>query len=198
MKEEKYYLVTNRSAGLVGYALPEMGIKNREFQPGETKKISAEELTNLSYRPGGTVLMRDYLIIQDPEVREELIGQVEPEYNMSPEDVKNLILNGSMDEWLDCLDFAPQGVIDLVQALSLELPLTDTMKMDAFKKKKGIDLARGIRAKQEEAAELAAAANAENQVPAQRRVKPKTEEASTTPGRRTTGSKYKVINRNNE
>lgn len=157
MKEEKYYLVTNRSAGLVGYALPEMGIKNREFQPGETKKISAEELTNLSYRPGGTALMRDYLIIQDLDARQELIGHVEPEYNMSPEDVKNLILYGSLDEWLDCLDFAPQGVIDLVQALSLELPLTDTTKMDAFKKKKGIDLARGIRAKQEEAAERAAA-----------------------------------------
>lgn len=69
MKEEKYYLVTNRSAGLVCYTLPEMGIKNREFQPGETKKISAEELNNLSYKPGGVVLMRDYLIIQDPEVR---------------------------------------------------------------------------------------------------------------------------------
>jgi len=28
---EKMYLVTNRSAGLVCYAIPEMGIKNREF-----------------------------------------------------------------------------------------------------------------------------------------------------------------------
>ena len=63
--DNKFYLVTNRSAGLVCYAIPEMGIKNREYQPGETKKISAEELVNLSYLPGGNVLMRDYLQIQD-------------------------------------------------------------------------------------------------------------------------------------
>ena len=192
--KNKVYLVTNRSAGLVGYALPEMGIKNREFQPGETKKISAEELMNLSYRPGGTVLMRDYLIIQDPEAREELVGKVEPEYNMTPEDVKNLILRGSMDEWLDCLDFAPQGVIDLVQTLSIELPLTDTQKMATFKEKKGIDLARAIRAKEEEAAELAAAGQSTQSTTPQRRVQPAVEEKQET-GRRTSGSKYKVVNK---
>lgn len=157
MDEKKIYLVTNRSAGLVGYSLPEMGIKNREFQPGETKKISAEELINLGYKPGGVVLLRDYLQIKDEEVRDSLIGRVEPEYNMSIEDVKKLIQVGSMDEWLDCLDFAPEGVIDIIKTLSVELPLTDTNKMVAFKEKKGFDLARAIKAKQEDDAEAAAA-----------------------------------------
>jgi len=190
----KTYLVTNRSAGLVGYAIPEMGIKSREFQPGETKKISAEELVNLSYIPGGSALMKDYLQIADEEVREELIGKTEPEYNMSIEDVKKLVLNGSMDEWLDCLDFAPEGIIDLIKSLSVELPLTDTLKMDAFKKKKGFDIARAIRAKEEEAAELAAAGS-QGQLspePTQRRTQPKATDGSP---RRTTGSKYKVVSK---
>lgn len=192
--KNKTYLVTNRSAGIVGYAIPEMGIKNREFQPNETKKISAEELRNLTYIPGGTALMRDYLQIRDPEAREELVGRVEPEYNMSIDDVKKLIQFGSMDEWLDCLDFAPEGVIDIIQTLSVELPLTDTNKMEAFKKKKGIDLARAIRAKQEEDAENLAASSGQLEPAAQRRVQPKAEEPAT-PARRTTGSKYKVVNK---
>jgi hypothetical protein len=192
--KNKTYLVTNRSAGIVGYAIPEMGIKNREFQPNETKKISAEELRNLTYIPGGTALMRDYLQIRDPEAREELVGKVEPEYNMSIDDVKKLIQFGSMDEWLDCLDFASEGVIDIIKTLSVELPLTDTNKMEAFKKKKGIDLARAIRAKQEEDAENLAASSGQLEPAAQRRVQPKAEEPAT-PARRTTGSKYKVVNK---
>lgn len=192
--KNKTYLVTNRSAGIVGYAIPEMGIKNREFQPNETKKISAEELRNLTYIPGGPALMRGYLQIRDPEAREELVGRVEPEYNMSIDDVKKLIQFGSMDEWLDCLDFAPEGVIDIIKTLSVELPLTDTNKMEAFKKKKGIDLARAIRAKQEEDAENLAASSGQLEPAAQRRVQPKAEEPAT-PARRTTGSKYKVVSK---
>ena len=192
--ENKFYLVTNRSAGLVGYSIPEMGIKSREFQPGETKKITAEELINLSYMPGGNVLMKDYLQIQDVQLREDLIGQTEPEYNMGIEDVKKLILTGSMDEWLDCLDFAPSGVIDIIKTLSVELPLTDTNKMQAFKDKKGFDLARAIRAKQEEDAEAAAAGQMADNKPAQRRVQTQKEE-TVSPARRTSGSKYKVVNK---
>lgn len=195
MKAEKYYLVTNRSAGPVGYALPEMGIKNRKFQPGETKKISGTELANLSYLPGGTVLMKDYLQIQDVEARTELIGRVEPEYNMSIEDVKKLIQFGSMDEWLDCLDFAPDGVIDIIKALSVELPLTDTNKMQAFKEKKNFDLARAIKAKQEEKMEeLAASGQGQIEAAPQRRTKVAAEEP-VNPARRTSGSKYKVTKR---
>ena len=194
---EKMYLVTNRSAGLVCYAIPEMGIKNREFQPGETKRVSKEELTNLSYMPGGLELIRGYLQVQDAEVRNDLIGRVEPEYNMTAADIKELILHGSMDEWLDCLDFAPDGVIDLMKTLSIELPLTDTQKMEAFMEKKGINIARAIQAKREEEAEAAAEkkAAADARATVERRVKQeetkKVEEAPSE--RRTSGSKYTVV-----
>ena len=186
----QFYLVTNRSAGLVCYAIPEMGIKNRTFQPGETKKISGEELTNLTYLPGGVKLLRNYLQVQNEVIRNDLIGHVEPEYNMSAADVKELILHGTMDEWLDCLDFAPDGVIDLIKTLSIELPLTDTQKMEAFKEKKGINIARAIEAKKEEEAEAAATEAAQ---PAERRVKKVEPAVAPTPERRTTGSKYNII-----
>lgn len=189
----KVFLVTNRSASRVGYAVPELGVKNRDFAPGETKKISKEELEGLSYQPGGVALIRDYLLVQDPEVRADLVGEVEPEYNMTPAQVRDLILTGTHDEWLDCLDFAPEGVIDLIKTLSVELPLTDTVKMQSFKEKKGLDLARMIQAKKEEEAEVAAQ-QAQQEQKVQRRVQPnKTEAPQPTSQRRTSGSKYKVV-----
>ena len=185
------FLVTNRSAGLVCYAVPDLGIKNREFQPGETKKISKQELTQLSYLPGGLRLIREYLQVQDIQAREEVVGKVEPEYNMTSADVRELILHGSLDEWLDCLDFAPEGVIDLIRQLSIEIPLTDTQKMEAFQQKKGINLARAIQAKKEEAAEMAAAAAQETPQRRVKREEARPEEPQT--ARRTSGSKYNVV-----
>ena len=188
---EKFYLVTNRSAGTLSYSVPDLGIKNRFFQIGETKRITLKELEGLSYIPGGREVMRNYLQIQDVKMREQLIGKTEPEYNMTAEDIKNLILTGSQDEWLDCLDFAPEGVIDLIRQLSVELPLTDTNKMESFKEKTGINIARAIQAKKEEEAEVAAAAKKEEQEKPQRRVNiTPVEKTETTPARRTSGSKY--------
>lgn len=187
------FLVKNRSASRVHYSVPELGIKSRDFAPGEVKKIKREELEGLSYIPGGLNLIRNYLLITNPEAREEFVGKVEPEYNMTEKEVRELIISGSQDEWLDCLDFAPEGVIDLIKTLAIEIPLTDTVKMEQFKKKKGVDLARQIRAKQEEEAEIAAA-QAQQDARPQRRVQPvQTASESSNPQRRTSGSKYKVV-----
>ena len=187
-KEDKIFRVTNRSASRVFYAVPELGIKSRKYEPGETKRVSYAELEGLSFIPGGMELMRDYLLIQDEEAREELVGTVEPEYNMTEQQVRDLILTGSMDEWLDALDFAPEGVIDLVKNLSVQLPLTDTNKMRVFQEKKGINLERMIRARQEELAE----AEQSNQAAAEKKAAEKAV-AAVPAGRRTSGSKYKVV-----
>lgn len=187
------YLVKNRSASRVHYSVPELGIKSRDFMPGEVKKIRREELEGLSYLPGGARLIREYLLISNPQAREEFVGKVEPEYNMTEKEVRDLIISGSNDEWLDCLDFAPEGVIDLIKTLAVEIPLTDTLKMKEFKEKKGVDLERQIKAKQEEQAEVAAAQAQQDAAP-QRRVQPQAASAAPqSPQRRTDGSKYKVV-----
>ena len=64
-KNDKVFQVTNRSASRVYYAVPELGIKSRKYEPGETKRISYAELEGLMYIPGGQELIRDYLLIQD-------------------------------------------------------------------------------------------------------------------------------------
>ena len=65
MSEKRVCLVTNRSASRVCYSVPELGIRLRDFQPGETKRISYDELQGLTYVPGGLALMRDFLQMQE-------------------------------------------------------------------------------------------------------------------------------------
>lgn len=150
-KAEIMYKVKNRSASRVVYRDPELGVR-REFQPGETKIISVAELEKLSYIPGGRVLMANFLQLEPRAVKK--VGlKTEPEYYMSEEQVKDLLLNGSQDAFLDCLDFAPDGVIDLIKHLSITLPLTDINKRRALKNKLGYDVDAAIRHLEEERAE---------------------------------------------
>ena len=185
MDNNTVFNVKNRSAGVVGYNIPEEKIR-REFAPGETKKISWYELDKLSYQPGGTDLMEEYLLIYNDEAVKELNLKTEPEYFMTEADVVKLIKTGSHDEWLDALDFAPAGVMDLIKQLSVTIPLSDYNKRISLKQKTGFDVDKAIANwEAERAAEKAPAAK-----PAQRRVQPNAEAAQ--PARRTAG-KYKVV-----
>lgn len=184
MDSNKVFNVKNRSAGVVGYNIPEEKIR-REFAPGETKKISWYELDKLSYQPGGTRILEEFLQVYNEEAIQELNLRTEPEYFMGEADVIKLIREGSLDEWLDALDFAPAGVMDLIKQLSVTMPLNDYNKRKALKDKTGFDIDLAIRNWQaEKDAEKAPA-----EKPAQRRVQP----ASAEPARRTAG-KYKIVN----
>ena len=186
----KIYKVTNRSSSLVFYSIPEKNI-NRQFAAGETKQISYDELLSLSYQAGGPALIRNYLQIADAEGVAEFNGSVEPEYYLDANGVQKLILTGSLDEFLDCLDFAPDGVIDLIKKFAVDLPISDVRKAEALKEKTGFDALKAIannKADKEEEPELKATK--------ERRVKKEdssAEAVATSPARRTSGEKYKII-----
>lgn len=140
---EIVYNVKNRSTSRVGYAIPEDNIR-RTFAPGETKRITHDELMKLSYQPGGREMMVHFLQIQSDKELNELNIKAQPEYYMSEQQVVELLKNGSIEAFLDCLDFAPIGVIDLVKKLSVSLPLTDMNKRKALKDKTGFDVDKAI------------------------------------------------------
>ena len=183
---EKMYTVKNRSASRVFYKIPEDNIR-REFNPGETKRISFEELEKLSYQSGGRELMANFLQIQSEEAINELGMHTEPEYNMTEEQIIDLIKTGSLDAFLDCLDFAPVGVIDLLKKFAVSVPLADYDKRQALKEKTGFDVDIALK---NMIAEKAEDSNPSITSAATRRVQP---EAEVTPGRRTSGSKYNVV-----
>ena len=179
--------VKNRSAGVVVYKIPELGVR-RSFQAGEVKKISAEELDKLTYRPGGMALLANFLQIQDAEGIQQVGLRPEPEYHMSEQDIVKLLKEGSLDEFLDCLDFAPRGVIDLIKKLSVALPLGDIAKRNALKDKTGFDceaaLKHEMESKEDDDAGLLKSA--------ERRVKKEESAVVANPARRTT-PKYNVV-----
>ena len=142
--KSKIIKVTNRYKGSVGYTIPDLNNLHRQYQDGETKDITFEELEKLSWLPGGEYIIKNCLIIHDPEAVEELMSTVEPEYYYTEEDVTKLLKYGSLDEFLDCLDFAPEGVLDMIKDLAVSLPLNDVQKRNAILDKLGFDVTTAI------------------------------------------------------
>ena len=136
--------VKNRDNGTVGYVVPDLGNLHRSFQPHEEKEITMEELRKLSYLPGGDIILRDYLIIENEEAVAELLGEVEPEYNYTEAEVEYLLEKGTLDQLKDALDFAPSGVIDLIKDIAVKTELNDINKRDAIFKKTGFNITNAV------------------------------------------------------
>lgn len=141
--------ITNRSNGIVVYQIPDLGNLVRRFVKGETKEVSFEELQKLSYIPGGKVLLAENLVLDNKSAIAELLGEVEPEYNYTEAQIKELLIKGSLDAFLDCLDFAPEGVLELVKDLAVTLKINDISKRDAIKNKLHFDVTKAIEINEE-------------------------------------------------
>lgn len=163
---ERTVRIKNRSASQIIYTIPELGIR-REFSPGETKIIAFDELEKLNWQAGGRELMMSFLQVTENKAIEDLNIPTEAEYHMSEEQIIDLLLNGDLDTYLDCLEFAPVGVIDLIKLYAVELPLTDTRKIEALKERTGFDAAVAYKNKMADLApeDAASAAQEEEKKP---------------------------------
>lgn len=178
MERDRKIKVVNRHTGTVGYTIPEMGIR-RQFQPREPKIVTFEELEKLTWTPGGDTILEKYLVITDKEALALLMPSVEPEYWYDIPQVRKILLEGSYDAFLDCLDFAPAGVLEMVKDLAVELEITDLRKRKAIQDKLGFNVDSAImikNTKSEEESESPA-------LPKQRRVV-ENSETSSAPRRR--------------
>ena len=179
--------VQNRDNGSVGYTIPDLNNLHRTYQPNETKNITMDELRKLSYVPGGMEILRNYLVILDEEAREEILSDVEPEYYLTKDGVKKLLLEGSLDALLDCLDFAPSGVVDLVKDIAVEIELNDVKKRDAILNKTGFNVTNAININKETTEET------EKVKPVRRVGQPEDKAATAPTGRRTAAPTYKIV-----
>lgn len=177
------YVVRNRSSSQVIYRIPEDGIR-REFAPGEQKKISGEELEKLTYQAGGREILANFLQIQSEKELDNLNIPVEPEYFMDETQIKELLTTGSLDAFIDALNFAPIGVIDLIKDMAVSLPLENTEKKKALKDITGFNIEKAL-------ANLEAEKEASQPVVAAKD-KVKAAAPATTAGRRTNPN-YKVV-----
>ena len=185
------YRVKNRGASTVVYKIADKGIR-REFKPGQIMQISSEELEELTFQPGGTMILSQFLQILDLDGIQAAHIKTEPEYHMSEADVAKLITNGSLDAFLDALDFAPIGVIDLIKKLSISIPMVDIQKRKALKEKTGFDVEAALKHNEEDKEDDQKTILKQNN--GERRVKSDVAPA----GRRTTAPKYNIINKSAE
>ena len=182
------YRVKNRGASTVVYKIADKGIR-REFQPGQVMQISSEELEELTFQPGGALILSQFLQIMDLDGIKATGIKTEPEYHMSEADVAKLITSGSLDAFLDALDFAPISVIDLIKKLAISIPMVDIQKRKALKEKTGFDVEAALKHVEEDKEETQKTIlKTDNN--GERRVK-----TAETPAGRRTAPKYNVSNK---
>ena len=180
--------VTNRNNGSTGYTVADLGI-HRHFSPNESKDITMDELRKLSYVPGGRYIIENCLIIHNEEAVREILTDVEPEYFYTETEIKQLLQQGSLDQLLDCLDYAPEGVISLVKNMAVDMKLNDVSKRDAIKDKTGFDVSKAIEIKIEsEKTDEVVETSSRRAAPIV--TKTKNEEGA---ARRTTAPRYNVV-----
>lgn len=137
--------VTNRDSGAIGYVIPDLNNLYRRFSAGETKTLTFEELEKLSWIQGGKRILQNYLKIDDEEVVKALLGDVEPEYYYSEDEVKALLSPaGTLEQLEDCLRYAPDGVLELIKKTAVETKLNDLAKREAIKKALKFDVSAAI------------------------------------------------------
>ena len=189
--ENKMIKVSNRDSGNVGYQIPESGIR-RDFAIGETKNIPIEELKQLMYVPGGEFILKNLLIVHDKSVLNEILNiETEPEYFYTEAEIKKLLTSGTIEQLQDCLEFAPDGVIEIIKKMSVDMKLPDTNKRQVITEMTGFNIDNAINVNK--IMEVQDEAPITEKV-AKRRSTPITTE-DTKPKRRTELPTYNVVNK---
>lgn len=155
LEKDSLIKVRNSTSGRVGYLIPDMGNLNRSFMPKEVKEVSFEELKKLSFTPGGEQLLRNHLTIMSEEALKEILGEVEPEYFYTKDDIVELLTRSSIEEFMDFLDFAPDGMINTTKDLAVSLEINDIRKRDAILKKTGFNVTKAVEINHETTNDLA-------------------------------------------
>lgn len=180
--------ITNRYNGMAGYDVEDLGV-NRLFMAGETKEVTMEEIRKLSYSIGGMNLLKKYFVLDNKEAVAEILGVVEPEYYYTEEEVRKLLMTGSLEELQDCLDFAPEGTIELVKKVAVETKLNDIQKRKAILTATGFNIDTAVMINEETEDEK------EEETKTRRVSTASTTPVATSAGRRTAAPNinYKVI-----
>ena len=123
----------------VGYKIEEDNIR-RQFSPHEVKTVTAGELRKLDYTRGGHVLLTSYLAVQNKSLAQEFGVDEDSyanEYNWDAAKVDQVLLSEPVEVLQDAMDFAPEGILQLIKdrAIALRLDSMDKRKVisDAMK-----------------------------------------------------------------
>lgn len=144
LKPEDKITIVNRSNGSVVYNIPEQHIR-REFNIHEKKVVPYWEVETVAAQEGGPELLYNYFYFENKEILTQALNiNPEVEYNLTEDKIPNWIVNCSLAEFQDALDFAPDGIKDLIKKFSVSLPLNDMEKRTALLKQLKFDCTKAI------------------------------------------------------
>lgn len=185
--------VENRDNTLVGYIVPETNIIRR-FNEQETKEIPMGELRQMIQVKGHRNLIKNHLIIHSKEAVDELMPSAEPEYFYNAKDVDFLLSRGTLDQLLDALDFAPEGVINLIKDEAVKTDLNDMRKREAILNKTGFDVTKAIEIRRLSEQKIETAVKTRRAAPIGETAE---EQSSEAPVRRAAAPKYTIVSKDN-
>ena len=162
----------------VVYVIPELN-RRVVFEPFQEKKVPAGELRALNYTTGGEVLIHNYLCVLSNDMRTEFnIPSDQVEYDWKIADIHRVLedLNTPIEALEDALDFAPDGIRELIVDSAVKWKIPDSNRRKVISRMTGVNVDKMI-----EFAE--ATEQTVKQAPARTRRLSKTEEAPKT-GRR--------------
>ena len=193
IKDDTLINVRNRNNGTTGYTLADGAKETRLWAENEVKKITFAELKRVSYLPGGTELLRDYLVIEDPAAIEALnVGidiQEQPEYLYTENEIRDLLFNGSLDELKDFLDFSPDGGIEIAKQIAVNEELPDMRKRKIISEATGFNINTAIEINDM----MKDNSVAEDAAPKKQRRVAKETEAAPAPEKPTRRTNYKIV-----
>lgn len=135
--------VENRSGKYLVTSIPNTNITFVWVKQGSFVMLTKEEIKELYYQPGGKLFF-DNLIVHDDKLCAELFGNLEPEYFYTEKEIDEILLNGSIEQLEDALDFSPAGGVDLIATRAVELKIPDINKRQVITKFTGRDIDANI------------------------------------------------------
>lgn len=188
LKPEDKIVVTNRSNGSVIYNIPEQNIR-REFNVREKKTVPYSEIESVAAQNGGPELLYNYFYFENREVLTQALNiKPEIEYDLTEDKIPKWMVVCSLEEFQDALDYAPDGIKDLIKKFAVSLPLNDMEKREALLKQLKFDCTRAIENNREE--------NKENVTEQKdRRVKDAEEEVKLSEDSEKPARRYNVVNK---
>ena len=141
VKDDDIVEITNLLDCTCGYVVDLTGVR-RIFPPHASFKVKAGELRELSYQLGGQEVLQNYIRVGNKALAQEFGVDVDntPEYNWGRKEVVDCLNNANIDVLLDALDFAPEGIKQLIEDVAVEIEVADTNKRKAISEKLGCDI----------------------------------------------------------
>lgn len=126
----------------VVYTIPEEH-RRVVFEAFQEKKIPAKELRALNYTVGGSILLKNYLCVKSIDMRAEFnIPSDQIEYDWTEKDIQHVLLSNDspIEQLEDALDFAPQGIREMIVDYAVEWKIPDSNRRKVISKMMNLDI----------------------------------------------------------